>query len=72
MLLLVFTSEVETNFGGGERDFHEVGLLELAVTAEVIDDGDFPLCCLKLATGWFDPDFGPFGTGFPLFPFLGQ
>ena len=66
MKFSILTSEIET-FGGGERDLHEVGLLELAVTREVVNDGNF-LLCLNL-TGRFDPDFGPLGTGFFLFPF---
>lgn len=54
-MIISITFEVETLWGG-ERDFHEVGLLELAVTAKVIDDGDF-LLRPDLTAGWFDPDF---------------
>lgn len=50
---VIFTPEIEA-IGGGERDLHEMGVLELAVAGEVVDDGD----ALGLVSG-FGPDSCP-------------
>lgn len=51
-----------------ERNFHEVRMLELAVSGEVVNDGDF-FCRFGL---WLGPNLGSLRTCFSLCPFLGD
>lgn len=45
---------------GGERDLHEMRVLELAVTGEVVNDGNLSG---RFGLG-LGPNFGPLRTGF--------
>lgn len=44
----------------GERDFHEMRVFEVAVTGDIVNNGNFS----GSFWFWFGPNFGSFWTGF--------
>lgn len=71
--IVVVTFEIE-GIRGGKRDLHEMGMFQLPISGEIIDNRHSSVGGLELSVGRFNfkPDFGSLGAGFSVFPSLGH